>query len=71
MSVTRKLVLYPNGDQKADGKDHVSLYLAIQETASLPKGWEVNVELKLFLFDHLKNKYLVVQGIFIDSSLKC
>lgn len=56
-----KLVLYPNGDQKADGKDHVSLYLAIQETASLPKGWEVNVELKLFLFDHLKNKYLVVQ----------
>lgn len=56
--------MYPNGSNKANEKEHISLYLAIQETEGLPDGWEVNVDLKLFIFDHLENKYLTVQGNF-------
>jgi hypothetical protein len=55
-----RLVLYVNGNEKDGGKDHVSLYAKIVETESLPVGWEVNVDLKLFVYNGKLNKYLIV-----------
>ncbi|CAH2044468.1 unnamed protein product [Thlaspi arvense] len=55
-----RLVLYVNGNTK-DGKGpHVSLYVRIEETWSLPSGWEVNVDLKLFVYNAKQRKYLTV-----------
>ncbi|XP_039005555.1 uncharacterized protein LOC120132950 [Hibiscus syriacus] len=52
----------PNGNPKSNGKDFISLYLAIEETKSLPQRWEVNAdEFKLFVFDQKENNYLTVQ----------
>ncbi|XP_059651082.1 MATH domain and coiled-coil domain-containing protein At2g01790-like [Cornus florida] len=56
-----RLSLYPNGNKKKNVKDHISLYLVIADTAKLPRGWEVNVNFKLFVFDHLHDKYLTIQ----------
>ena len=43
---------------------HISLYVRMEETESLPYGWEVNVDLKLFVHNPKQHKYLVVTGIF-------
>ncbi|KAI8024625.1 Ubiquitin carboxyl-terminal hydrolase 13 [Camellia lanceoleosa] len=56
-----KLSLYPNGNKKRNANGHISLYLAIAETKTLPVGWEVNVNFKLFVYDHIRDKYLTVQ----------
>ncbi|KAF6136332.1 hypothetical protein GIB67_021907 [Kingdonia uniflora] len=56
-----KLSLYPNGNPNKNGKDHISLYLVISDTSSLHFGWEVNVILRLFLFDQIRDKYLVIE----------
>ncbi|KAI8025774.1 hypothetical protein LOK49_LG02G03330 [Camellia lanceoleosa] len=42
---------------------HISLYLAIAETKTLPLGWEVNANFKLFVYNHIQDKYLTIQGI--------
>ena len=59
--VCRKLCLYPNGYEKENGKGHISLYLAISEADTLPLGWEVNVKFDLFVYDHIRDKYLTIQ----------
>ncbi|KAK0597490.1 hypothetical protein LWI29_025849 [Acer saccharum] len=56
--VTRKLWIYPTGDKKRNVKDHISFYLELVETTSLPAGWEVNVVSNFFIYNHLQNKYL-------------
>ncbi|CAL5329410.1 unnamed protein product [Camellia sinensis] len=56
-----KLSLYPKGNMKRDVNGHISLYLAIADTKTLPLGWEVNVNFKLFVFDHIRDKYLAIQ----------
>ncbi|KAI8024627.1 Ubiquitin carboxyl-terminal hydrolase 12 [Camellia lanceoleosa] len=56
-----KLSLYPKGNMKRNVNGHISLYLAIADTKTLPLGWEVNVNFKLFVFDHIRDKYLAIQ----------
>ncbi|XP_058189026.1 MATH domain and coiled-coil domain-containing protein At3g58410-like [Rhododendron vialii] len=56
-----KLSLYPTGDEESKGEGHISLYLVITETNDLPLGWEVYVNFKLFVFDHIQDKYMTVQ----------
>ncbi|KAJ8747048.1 hypothetical protein K2173_011272 [Erythroxylum novogranatense] len=60
------LRLYPKGNTSPpeNGKDHISLYLAIQDTDSLPKTWEVNVDFKLFVFNQIENKYLAMKTVW-------
>ncbi|AET01188.2 BTB/POZ and MATH domain protein [Medicago truncatula] len=58
---TWKLVLYPSGNSKRNGKGHVSLYLAIADTEKLSRGWEVYVNFKLFVLDYNCNNYLTIQ----------
>ena len=47
------LYLYPSGYSQEGGKDYLSLYLAIAETQTLPPGWDVTVNSKLFVFNHI------------------
>ncbi|XP_006431921.2 ubiquitin carboxyl-terminal hydrolase 13 [Citrus clementina] len=57
-----KLVFYPNGKKNDGGKDHLSLYLKIDDSNPHSDGtWNVNVYYKLFVYDQLSNQYLVVQ----------
>ncbi|KAK2352492.1 TRAF family protein [Trifolium repens] len=63
-----KLILYPSGNPKSNGKGHVSLYMAIADTENLIDGWEVNVNFKLFVFDQKNNNYLTIQGYLIEDS---
>ena len=58
--------MYVNGNKNDGGNDHISLYARIEETNSLPLGWEVNVDLKLFVHNGKLHKYLTVTG-----TLKC
>ncbi|KAL5726839.1 hypothetical protein ACHQM5_000089 [Ranunculus cassubicifolius] len=57
-----KLVIYPNGNKIKGVKDHISLYLAIVDTESLPEGWDINVNLKVLLLDQRRDKYITVEG---------
>ncbi|KAE9447103.1 hypothetical protein C3L33_21004, partial [Rhododendron williamsianum] len=63
-----KLSLYPNGNKKRNVTDHISLYLGIADTEALPPGWEVNVSFKLFVFDHIRDRYLTIQATFNDAT---
>ncbi|KAF2294679.1 hypothetical protein GH714_014993 [Hevea brasiliensis] len=58
----RRLSLYPKGNKKADDKnEHVSLYLVLSKSNALPLHREVNVYFKLFVYNQILDKYLVVQ----------
>ncbi|XP_057965763.1 MATH domain and coiled-coil domain-containing protein At3g58360-like [Malania oleifera] len=52
-----KLIIYPKGDKSRDGQGHVSIYLALVDTNTLPAGWEVNVIFKLFVFNDDVDQY--------------
>ncbi|XVE76885.1 hypothetical protein DITRI_Ditri13aG0016300 [Diplodiscus trichospermus] len=56
-----RLVLYPNGNKKSHGDGCISLYLQISETETLPLGWQINVNFKLFVFDQIRDKYLTIE----------
>ncbi|KAI3423356.1 uncharacterized protein J3R85_011090, partial [Psidium guajava] len=56
-----KLVLCPNGNRSKNVKEHVSLYLSMAETSSLPSGWEVHASVSFFLLNQDKDTYLIIQ----------
>ncbi|KAK0597061.1 hypothetical protein LWI29_021395 [Acer saccharum] len=56
-----RLWIYPTGNKRRNGKDHISIYLEPAETSSLPAGWEVNVISNFFIFNHLQNKYFSIK----------
>ncbi|KAE8056845.1 hypothetical protein FH972_013581 [Carpinus fangiana] len=56
-----RLVLYPNGKKNSNGNGHISLYLAIATTKDFQLGWEVNANIKFFVFDQIRDKYLCIQ----------
>ncbi|KAL5781889.1 hypothetical protein ACOSP7_006918 [Xanthoceras sorbifolium] len=64
-----KLVLYPNGNKSKNVRDHISLYLTLANTSSLPLGWEVYAVVRLFLLDQSKDNYLTVQDATGKESL--
>ncbi|WCJ18793.1 TRAF-like family protein [Euphorbia peplus] len=57
------LVLYPNGNLKANGEGHISLYLAStdKEAISGATGGLLNVFVTFFVYDHIQDKYLSIQ----------
>ncbi|KAM7478982.1 hypothetical protein LguiA_027195 [Lonicera macranthoides] len=54
-----RLCLYPSGRQH--GKNHLSLYVAIAETESLPAGWEVFARFKMFVFNKEEDEYYTIR----------
>ncbi|KAK2654566.1 hypothetical protein Ddye_014422 [Dipteronia dyeriana] len=65
-----KLWIYPTGDNSITRKDHASIYLELLETSSFPTGWEVDVILNLFIFNHLQNKYFSNKGRFGSTPME-
>lgn len=61
----RKFVVYPNGDENGISTKHISVLLRVEDTDALPKGWEIFTDIKFFLFDQVRDKYSVFQGILI------
>ncbi|OMP08754.1 TRAF-like family protein [Corchorus olitorius] len=55
------LSFYPKGNSKSGGEGHISLFLKVAETSTLPCGWEVLAEFKFFVFDQLRDSYLTIQ----------
>ncbi|XP_050281369.1 ubiquitin C-terminal hydrolase 12-like [Quercus robur] len=56
-----RLSLYPKGNKKMNGTDHISLYLSIVNTEKYSLGWEVYATFKLFVFDQIRDKFLTIQ----------
>ncbi|XP_021886895.1 probable inactive serine/threonine-protein kinase fnkC [Carica papaya] len=56
-----KLILYPNGNEKARVENCISFYLAMEDTTSLPPRFEVNVDLRVFVLEQLQKKFIAVQ----------
>ncbi|WCJ17794.1 TRAF-like family protein [Euphorbia peplus] len=56
-----KLSVYPKGNKKVNETEHVSLYLVLSESNLFPMNREVNVYLKLFVYNQIWDKYLTVQ----------
>ena len=63
--LNRRLLLYPHGNKKRNGDGCISLYLQIAETETLPLGWQINVNFKLFVFDQIQDKYLTIEGVVL------
>nr|POF23398.1 ubiquitin carboxyl-terminal hydrolase 12 [Quercus suber] len=55
-----RLSLYPKGNKKMNGTDHISLYLSIVDTEKYSLGWEVYATFKLFVFDQIRDKFLTI-----------
>ncbi|XP_055960086.1 uncharacterized protein LOC130014955 [Mercurialis annua] len=58
-----KLSVYPGGNKKKNGDGYVSLYLVLSESNKLTFNQEVNVYFKLFVYDHIRGNYWIIQGI--------
>ncbi|KAK2654569.1 hypothetical protein Ddye_014425 [Dipteronia dyeriana] len=52
------------GKKSKNGKNHISIYLELVQTSSLPAGWEVNVISKKFIFNHSQNKYFSNKDLY-------
>ncbi|KAG5596714.1 hypothetical protein H5410_037946 [Solanum commersonii] len=57
-----RMIVYPDGNTYENGSGHISVYLAISGTTSLPANWEVNAICTFFLFNQLCDNYLLVRG---------
>ncbi|KAK4265229.1 hypothetical protein QN277_026309 [Acacia crassicarpa] len=57
------LSIYPTGNKKKDGQDHISAYLnlMVSSSSSFPVGWEVNAIVNLFVYDFLRDEYFSYQ----------
>nr|GMC50248.1 MATH domain and coiled-coil domain-containing protein At3g58250-like [Ipomoea batatas] len=57
----RTLSIYPNGDASRNSTGYISMFLCIEDTDELPKRWEIYTNLKFFIFDQNRDKYLIFQ----------
>ncbi|KAI3459809.1 hypothetical protein Pfo_016472 [Paulownia fortunei] len=57
-----KLIIYPDGHESENDGKHISVYLAMVGTSSLPVDWEVNAIFSFFLFNQISDKYLCFRG---------
>uniref|UniRef100_A0A2N9EPX9 MATH domain-containing protein n=1 Tax=Fagus sylvatica TaxID=28930 RepID=A0A2N9EPX9_FAGSY len=59
-----RLYLYPKGNEKMNGRGHISVYLAYAETEKLSLGLEVNASFKFFVYDQIRDNYFTIQDAF-------
>ncbi|KAK3220056.1 hypothetical protein Dsin_014026 [Dipteronia sinensis] len=59
-----KMSIYPTGNYSRNGEDHISVYLELVQTSSLPAGWEVNVITKFFIFNSCRTNISVTKTSF-------
>ena len=66
LSLCRRLILYPSGDEKEGRRSRVPI-LAISEANPLKVGWEINATVRFFVFDQIRDEYLVKEGKFVPQ----
>ncbi|KAG8366331.1 hypothetical protein BUALT_Bualt17G0068700 [Buddleja alternifolia] len=57
-----RLIIYPDRRDSENKGDHVSVYLAMANTSSLPATWEVNAVFSIFLLNQKLDNFLSVRG---------
>ncbi|KAH6834981.1 hypothetical protein C2S53_019501 [Perilla frutescens var. hirtella] len=57
-----KLIIYPNGRECKNDGDHISVYLSVADTDSLPAGWEISANLSIFLHNQISDNYFCFRG---------
>ncbi|XP_018720793.2 uncharacterized protein LOC104424642 isoform X2 [Eucalyptus grandis] len=57
-----KLIIYPQGDKSQEGKDHISVYLAVLGMSPPQHGGPIHVAVRFSLRDQFHNKYFTEQG---------
>ncbi|KAI3459821.1 hypothetical protein Pfo_016484 [Paulownia fortunei] len=57
-----RLIIYPDGHESENDGKHISVYLAMAGTSSLPVDWEVNAIFSFFLLNQISDKYLCFRG---------
>ncbi|XP_052185449.1 uncharacterized protein LOC127797028 [Diospyros lotus] len=53
-----RLTIYPGGNKQRGGQGHISIFLTLVDTSSLPVGWELHAVFNFFVYDQLRDKYL-------------
>ncbi|KAK9209303.1 hypothetical protein WN944_001668 [Citrus x changshan-huyou] len=60
-----KLSIHLTGNKSVNVTDHISIYLELAETSSLPTGWEVNAIINFFIFNQVQDKYFGLQDVIV------
>ncbi|KAL5539235.1 hypothetical protein UlMin_044559 [Ulmus minor] len=64
-----RLSIYPNGNKKRGGKDHISIYLELMDPSSLPADWVFNALVNSFVYNKPSKKYFGLQDLSISYNL--
>ncbi|XP_061369399.1 ubiquitin C-terminal hydrolase 12-like [Gastrolobium bilobum] len=59
------LSIYPTGNLKEDGQDHVSIYLVLMNPSSSPLDWEVNANVNFSVYNFLNDEFVATQDTTI------
>ncbi|KAK7396866.1 hypothetical protein VNO78_18028 [Psophocarpus tetragonolobus] len=60
------LSIYSNGNTKMGGQGHVSIYLVLVDSSSLPLDWEVNAIVNFSAYNFIDDEYVITQ----DTNVK-
>ncbi|KAK7284674.1 hypothetical protein RJT34_19424 [Clitoria ternatea] len=55
------LSIYPSGHTREEGQDHVSIYLMLMDSSSLPIDWEVNAIVNFSAYNFIDDEYVTTQ----------
>ncbi|TKY61802.1 Ubiquitin carboxyl-terminal hydrolase 12 [Spatholobus suberectus] len=55
------LSIYPTGNIKGGGQGHVSIYLVLMDSSSLPVDWEVNAVVNFSAYNFIDDEYVTTQ----------
>ncbi|RDX69030.1 Ubiquitin carboxyl-terminal hydrolase 12, partial [Mucuna pruriens] len=55
------LSIYPTGNTKEGGQGHVSIYLVLMDSTSLPLDWEVNAIVNFSAYNFIDDEYITTQ----------
>ncbi|XP_029127063.1 ubiquitin carboxyl-terminal hydrolase 13 isoform X2 [Cajanus cajan] len=55
------LSIYPTGNTKGGGQGHVSIYLVLIDSSSLPVDWEVNAVVNFSAYNFIDDEYVITQ----------
>ncbi|XP_052211183.1 uncharacterized protein LOC127814013 [Diospyros lotus] len=55
-----RLTIYPGGNKDEGGQGHISIFLTLADTSSLPGKWELLAIFNFFVYDQLGDKYFLL-----------
>lgn len=61
----RRVLIFPKGNNV----DHLSMYLDVADSSSLPYGWSRYSQFSLGVINHIHNKYSVRKGTSISCNV--